>query len=230
MKQSKQAVGLVTESWLEQRARWPTTGKHILAQYSSDGIVVYQAYRPEIADWAVEHQSFGGPWSFERMSWIKTNFLWMMYRSGWASKSDQERVLAVTLKRSAFDQILERARNARAPANHTTASWREVLRSGEVRLQWDPDHEPDGSKCDRRAVQLGLRGATLRSYANDWVIGIEDISDWVHQQREVLDSGQVEDLVTPREEVYIPQRDLAVNVGLELPSLGEPLVAVKRIV
>jgi len=24
-----------------------------------------------------------------RMTWIKPNFLWMMYRSGWASKKNQ---------------------------------------------------------------------------------------------------------------------------------------------
>ena len=28
----------------------------------------------------------------------------------------------------------------------------------EVRLQWDPDHTPDGCKEKRRAIQLGLKG------------------------------------------------------------------------
>ena len=27
----------------------------------------------------------------------------------------------------------------------------------EVRLQWDPDHHPDGSPQRRKAIQLGLR-------------------------------------------------------------------------
>ena len=27
-----------------------------------------------------------------------------------------------------------------------------------VRLQWDPDHDPEGGKCERRAIQLGLKG------------------------------------------------------------------------
>ena len=47
--------------------------------------------------------------SLNRMSWIKPNFLWMMYRCGWATKADQEVVLAVRMKRSAFDEILRRA-------------------------------------------------------------------------------------------------------------------------
>ena len=43
------------------------------------------------------------------MSWIKTNFLWMMYRSGWACKPGQERVLAVRITREGFDSILAKA-------------------------------------------------------------------------------------------------------------------------
>ena len=98
---------LALEPWTVQSARWPTSGKHILAQYDEDLIWVYQAYRPEIADWAVQHQRFGGPWSRGRMTWIKPNFLWMMYRSGWATKEGQERVLAIALPRRVFvDDIL----------------------------------------------------------------------------------------------------------------------------
>ena len=43
------------------------------------------------------------------MSWIKTNFLWMMYRCGWASKKNQERVLAVRITREGFETILKNA-------------------------------------------------------------------------------------------------------------------------
>jgi Domain of unknown function (DUF4291) len=93
----------------EQSARWPARGRHILAQFDVDTILVYQAYRPEIAVWAVNHQRFGGPFSFSRMSWIKPNFLWMMFRCGWATKEGQEHVLAVRLTRTLFDLILKQA-------------------------------------------------------------------------------------------------------------------------
>ena len=53
---------------------------------------------------------FGGPlFSYSRMSWIKTNFLWMMYRCGWAAKKGQERVLAVWITREGFQEILSNA-------------------------------------------------------------------------------------------------------------------------
>ena len=60
---------------------------------------------------AVEHQKFEGCQHFnlKRMTWIKTNFLWMMFRCGWASKDHQDRVLALWLKRSAFDRYLGQA-------------------------------------------------------------------------------------------------------------------------
>lgn len=45
------------ECYVGQRDKhWPKEGRHILAQYDEDSIVVYQAYCPEIAKYAVEHQ------------------------------------------------------------------------------------------------------------------------------------------------------------------------------
>ena len=61
----------------------PQSGQHILGQLRGDNIIVYQAFNPAIANYAVKHQKFGGSaYSFTRMSWIKPNFLWMMYRAG----------------------------------------------------------------------------------------------------------------------------------------------------
>ena len=31
------------------------------------------------------------------MSWIKTSFLWMMHRSGWGTKENQERILQINI-------------------------------------------------------------------------------------------------------------------------------------
>src|SRR5439155_1072965 len=86
---------LALEAYRDQVARWPREGRHVLAQCTDDTIVVYQAYRPSITEHAVRHQRFGGgDFSFSRMSWVKPSFLWMMFRSGWATKVGQEVVLA----------------------------------------------------------------------------------------------------------------------------------------
>src|ERR671935_2864665 len=96
---------LMTEPYLAQVCRWPATGRHILAQYDDQTVVVYQAYRPEIGHFAAKNGYFGGEFSLSRMSWIKPNFLWMMYRCGWGAKVGQEVVLAIWLERPAFDTI-----------------------------------------------------------------------------------------------------------------------------
>src|SRR4051812_10291895 len=100
---------LQLEPYEAQRRRWPSAGRHILAHYDEATVVVYQAFSIAIGEFAVQHQRFGGPFSFGRMSWIKPNFLWMMYRCGWATKENQEMVLAIRLGRPGFDEILRRA-------------------------------------------------------------------------------------------------------------------------
>ncbi|MDF5708106.1 MAG: DUF4291 domain-containing protein [Nostoc sp. S4] len=194
---------LITEPYLTQVNRWPKTGRHILAQYDDQSIVVYQAYRTIIGDFAATHGYFGGEFSFDRMSWIKPNFLWMMYRSGWGTKTGQEVVLAIWIKRSAFDEILKAAvHSSFVPELYLdTSAWQTALKHSQVRLQWDPDHNPLGTKLERRAIQLGLRGQVLATYAKDWILNIEDISDFVQKQRQNIKSDCTQ-LITPRETVY----------------------------
>src|SRR6516164_7944213 len=124
---------------------------------------MYQTYRPEIGRFASRHGYFGGAFSLNRMSWIKPNFLWMMYRSGWASKEGQEVVLAVRLRRTAFDEILRLAVHSTflPEVYESEGLWKEAVARSDVRLQFDPDHSPSGAPIERRAIQLGLRGEVL---------------------------------------------------------------------
>ncbi len=190
-----------------------------MAQFSQSHVVVYQAYRPEIGRYAVEHQRFGGPFNMGRMSWIKPNFLWMMFRSGWGTKPDQEVTLAVTLQRAAFDSILAQAVHSTFVRDiyATEAAWRSALASSSVRLQWDPDHGPRGEPLDRRAVQLGLRGETLARYASEWIVSIEDISTFVAEQRRILVNDGATAILTPVEHPY-PVADDAVASRLDVQT------------
>jgi hypothetical protein len=209
-------MNLPTQPYLEQLQRWPNTGQHILAQFDTDTIVVYQAYRPAIGKYAAQHQRFGGEFSFSRMSWIKPNFLWMMYRSGWGTKEGQEVTLAVRLRRTGFEEILKRAvHSSFLPEVYGSPErWRARLAESPVRLQWDPDHDPQGGKQERRAIQLGLAGDVLRCYAKDWIVSIEDISEFVAEQRDHAQTNGLAKLVTPREEVYpVSAPDVAAQVG-----------------
>jgi Domain of unknown function (DUF4291) len=199
--------------YAEQVIQWPSTGRHIMAQFDADSIWVYQAYRPSIAKYAVEHQRFGGDFSFARMSWIKPNFLWMMFRSGWAAKEGQEHILAVRLKRSFFDEVLVAAvPSTFDPVRYTsTDAWKSAVASSDVRLQWDPDHDPHGRCVERRAVQLGLRGDMLHRYGTQEVIEIEDITEFAIEQRQALANPSLTGLTTPVESVYNPCSKIAVT-------------------
>ena len=204
-----------TQLYLEQLAVWPESGRHILAQFDEQSVYVYQAYRPEIADYVIKNQKFGGEFSFNRMSWIKPNFLWMMYRSGWASKEGQERILAIKLKRQFFDEVLRSVVESTYVSAHypSREAWQAAVANSDVRLQWDPDHDPTGRSVERRAVQIGLRGGTLRRYGESELLAVEDITPFVIQQR-VHASGDMSNLVTPEERIYDPGIEAAAVLNL----------------
>lgn len=211
-----------TEPYLEQRRRWPACGRHILAQFDDESVVVYQAYRPEIGHFAARHGYFGGPFSLRRMSWVKPNFLWMMFRSGWGTKEDQEVTLAIWLKRPAFDAILSEAVHSTfVPEVYLSKDrWKQAIAGSDVRLQWDPDHDPLGGQVERRAIQLGLRGPALARFAREWIVHIEDLSSFVAQQRGHARPTEYERLLVPRERVYpVADREVATRLGVD--SWGE---------
>ncbi|MEO8271227.1 MAG: DUF4291 domain-containing protein [Aureliella sp.] len=210
---------LDTEPYTQQLTRWPQEGHVILAQFDADSVIVYQAYRPAIGNFAAENGYFGGPFKLTRMTWIKPNFLWMMYRCGWATKEGQEVVLAIRLQRSAFDHILSTAIHSsfKSDVYGTRDEWKRAVDESDVRLQWDPDHDPKGEKVERRAIQLGLRNDAVLNYAREWILDVHDVSGLVAEQREHALSGQYDQLLIPSENIY-PVTDASVSAKLGLST------------
>lgn len=208
---------LVTQLYLEQVSQWPTSGKHILAQYDEQHIVVYQAYSHSIGTFAAQHGYFGDDYKLNRMSWIKPNFLWMMYRSGWATKENQEVILALWINRENFETILRQAVHTSFVADiyGTTEQWKEALNLASVRLQWDPDHDPTGKPLTRRAIQLGLSGEILAQFAQGgWIEYIEDITSFVHKEHLFAKEDYFQ-LQVPQERVYrIASAEIAKKLQL----------------
>ncbi|EDP96712.1 hypothetical protein KAOT1_16153 [Kordia algicida OT-1] len=209
MKQYKNNMKLNIQNYITQNNEWPQNGHHIMAQYDDEKIIVYQSYRPAIGLFAAENQFFGGPFSLERMTWIKPNFLWMMYRNGWGTKVGQEVVLAIHLKREAFQKYLENAVHSsfKPELYESQEMWKEAVKSSNVRLQWDPDHDPYGAKLERRAIQIGIRNEFIRSYAKEDILEIENISEFVAEQYEFVKSNQLEKLMIPAERPFLPEGD-----------------------
>jgi hypothetical protein len=188
-----------TENYKYQQSLLPTSGQHIIADHTTDTLIVYQAFKPSITEYAVKHQSFGGPdYKHGRMTWIKPNFMWMMYRAGWATKPDQERILRLTITRAGWDAILEEAvYSSFQPDIYPSHDvWKALLDTSSVRLQWDPDHDPHGNKLVRKAIQIGMKGSSLKAFHSEYLLKIEDITDFVIEQR-----SRKDDPLVPKERV-----------------------------
>ncbi len=195
-----------SENYSTCRDHWPKEGRVILAQYDEehDAVCLYQAFNAEIARYAVEHQRFTGcpQYNATRMTWAKPGFLWMMFRSNWGRKPNQTNVLAIWVKREAFERYLAAARS-RGPKQ---------LNGINVRVQWDPDHGYRGQPHNtRRAVQLGLKHLHTFQSGTD-LVRIEDISDFVHAQARVADAGNEDALEVARERVYEVQNKEAMSI------------------
>lgn len=213
---------IVTELYETAKDKWPASGRQIVAHQAGEQMVVYQAYKSAIARYAVARQQLGGSdFSYNRMSWIKPNFLWMMYRCGWAEKENQERVLALWIAKKDMERILAQAAHSTFNAAYYTdyEAWKKLLATKEVRLQWDPDHDPMGNKVERRAIQLGLKGEMLEWFGKDMITSIEDITDYVKEQKQRIDAGRKNSLEVPVESVWeITDTVLSESVGILKPA------------
>lgn len=153
--------------------------RQIRAVYDDKTIIVYQAYNNAIAESAVKHQTFiSPPFKMDRMTWIKPSFLWMMYRSGWATKPNQEHVLAIKITREGFDWALQHACLSHFdPQVHASYdAWKEQLQNAPVRIQWDPERDINMNKLDYRSIQIGLSDLAVQMYVEEWIVSITDIT------------------------------------------------------
>ena len=198
----------------------PQEGNYILAQQKEDLILVYQAFRKSIGEYAIKNQRFGGSdYSYNRMSWIKPNFLWMMYRSGWAAKPGQEKIIGIWIKKTDFEKILAQSTftSYRQSTHDTEEEWRATLDSHPIRLQWDPDHYPNGDKHVRKAIQLGIKGDLLREFGEQMIVEIMDLSNFVNEQRPMAANIPYDNLLVAKESVFMPSSTkLAQQVGLDI--------------
>jgi hypothetical protein len=114
--------------------------------------------------------------------------------------------LGLRIGRSFFEHVLgSSVRSSHGSgATETRAEWQARLASSDVRLQWDPDHDPRGNKLERRAIQLGLRGDTLKAYGKTELREVVDMTPFIVEQRPYITRDKWELLRTPTESVYVP--------------------------
>jgi hypothetical protein len=165
--------------------------RQVRGWYTDRTITVYQAYSPEIAAPAVTVGRFVAPFKRDRMTWIKPSFLWMMYRSGWASKAGQERVLAVEIDRGGFERALVQACLSHYDRElyPDRTAWARRVKTSPVRVQWDPERSLRLGPLPYRSLQVGLSGEAVYQYVDEWTVGITDVSALAHAVRDRLAAG-----------------------------------------
>lgn len=190
----------------------------IRALYDEQNIVIYQAYNKIIAEAAINAQTFiSPPFKKQRMTWIKPSFLWMMYRSDWATKENQDHILAIKIKRQGFEWALQNSCLSHFDKTiHTSQdNWKLKLQTHPVRIQWDPEKDILLKPLSYRSIQIGLSGIAVDKYITDWITNIEDITDYcknIHSL--VVDNkiNQAKDLL-PIEQFYPLPNNIALNVN-----------------
>ena len=198
-------------------------------EWDEEGVYFYQAYNDDIADWAIEHQKFGGPnFNATRMTWIKPSFAWVLYRSGYACKHHQTRILKVKLSHASVAELLSQCQ-CKAGGGGSKG-----------RVQWDPERDlmsGDGKvpreMLRRRAIQIGLKGSLSELYVRS-AIAIEDVTELAHRVKAahvVADSKLAMSQLLPElpvERPYMPSCPEPVLVRLRMMPGGGALHVKRR--
>lgn len=178
----------------------------IRADYDADTIVMYQAYAPAIAEPALAAQRFVAPFSFNRMTWIKPSFLWLMHRSNWGRKSGQERTLAVRIRRSGWEKALSLAvlTSPEAAVFRSPDEWTRAFAEAKVHIQWDTERNLRGGALPCYSIQVGVGRDLIREFAEEWIVSIEDRTPLVRKLYQQIQSGHADGAAKhlPRERPY----------------------------
>lgn len=190
--------------------------KEVFAQYDRQCIRVYQAYNSIIAKEAVALQTFGENFNINRMTWIKPSFLWMMYRSNWGTKKNQECILALDIYQEKFNEVLEKAvLTSPDSASYNSTQWEKAFDETTVYCQWDSDRGINGNAINRAAIQLGLKGDTLRDFLDTGICRIEDLTSLVKKWNEQRKNGKLNYKNLPTEKIY-PIKDREIRKRLNM--------------
>jgi hypothetical protein len=101
--------------------------------------------------------------------------IWMMYRCGWATKPGQERVLAIRMTRSGFEQALSEACLSHFDPDlyESHDEWLARKEASPVRVQWDPERSIHLESLPWRSLQIGLSGSAVYRYVSEWITAID---------------------------------------------------------
>lgn len=181
--------------------------EHIFnAEFDDEGVWVYQAFRPDIAEPAVELQTFEGTeFNPHRMTWIKPSFAWMLYRSKYGTKHNQECILKIKVSHQVMASLL------------SICKCKDGGGGSYGRVQWDPARDLYSQeskkkniprkKLTERAIQIGLKEKLNQMYTSG-ILEIKNVTELAHAVAKAHKStnctNELKLLDLPEEVQYIP--------------------------
>ncbi|WP_047246185.1 DUF4291 domain-containing protein [Maribacter thermophilus] len=192
--------------------------QEIRAAFDSETITVYQAYNKGIALPAIKNNKFEKPFSFNRMTWIKPSFLWLMERSNWGNKSNQDYILGIKIKRPYWDKALSMG-VLTDPDKHVYSSgheWEQKFKEAKVHIQWDPERTLKGGKLQERTIQVGISRFLIEAYNNEWISEIIDLTPLVKKINALRKAGKYKEAkrLLPIEKVYPLDDETEKRIGI----------------
>lgn len=187
----------------------------VYADFDEEGVYVYQAFKPKTVQIAVELGTFGKGFTFERTSWIKPSFGWVLRRTKYGTKNRMQGIAKIKMRHQAFEEILDQSIESHwnKALFDQEDSWSKALNKSDVIHQWDPERDLVGRRLDRQAIQIGIRGKVIRKYVSDDILGVEDVSDLAHEIGQIIKKGSEKFPEVPQEKEYPISESLFRKLG-----------------
>lgn len=193
--------------------------KEIRADYNNQTITVYQAYNKAIALPAIQNNRFETPFSFHRMTWLKPSFLWLMERSNWGTKSNQDYILAIKIKRSFWEEALKMGvlTDPDKEIYKSGYEWEQLFKKAKVHIQWDPERNIKGGKLQHRTIQVGISRFLIEAYNTEWIDEILDYTPLTKKINQLRKQGKYKEAkrLLPKEKVYELPLEVAKIIGIK---------------
>ena len=192
--------------------------QEIRATYDRSTITVYQAYGKKIALPAIKNKRFQAPFSFNRMTWIKPSYLWLMARSNWGTKANQEYILGIKIKRHCWEKALNLGILTHPDRNiyANGYEWEQAFKAAKVHIQWDPERTLRGAKLNIQSIQVGISRHLIEEYNEEWIADLIDFTPLTKKIRELRKRGKYTEAkkLLLVERVYEIDKELGTRIGI----------------
>ena len=95
-------------------------------------------------------------------------------------------------------------------ASRWHAAWSKAFETATVHVQWDPERSLRGAALNQYSIQVGVGRTLIRTYAEDWTVGLTDLTPTVHKVAALVRAGQT----AKAERLLPPERPYPLDAAI----------------